>query len=469
MTRTPSPADEVQALCERLIEGTFTADDNQRLEALVLGDPEAKRVYVAYMHQHATLSWQAGALAEPPLGEIVTVAPRRRVARRIAYAAALPAMLLIGLLGARLFGAETARPIATLTASDGTRWQGGALPTHLGARLTPGRLRLAGGLATIAFDSGAVVVVQAPAELELVSAMECVLHAGSILARVPPPAVGFTVRSATAIVIDHGTEFGVTAGPEGKTRVEVLSGLVEARHAHSSEQLRLATGQTAVFAASGVGRASSAAGEPAAGHAPARTAPGDLVISSAMGGGRATYIQSVRHAGDPSPDDLLLVKNAVQEAWHRKAYVVFDVQALAGRRVADASLTLTLAPTGLGYAALVPDATFSVYGVPGDAAAWPRGEMEWQRAPGNGAGGGGVDVARVVRVGSFVVKRGSDSGAFTVAGPPLAAFLEAERRALAGFLIVRDTAESHGHGLVHGFAGNHHPTGAPPTLRVTAK
>jgi hypothetical protein len=34
------------------------------------------------------------------------------------------------------------------------------------------------------------------------------------------------------------------------------------------------------------------------------------------------------------------------------------------------------------------------------------------------------------------------------------------------FLVVRRTPETRRGGLVHGFAGNHHPTSAPPTLRI---
>src|SRR5206468_1679541 len=106
----------------------------------------------------------------------------------------------------------------------------------------------------------------------------------------------------------------------------------------------------------------------------------DLVISSALGRGRATYLQSERHPDQPAPDGILLVKNTDDPAWQRKAYVAFDLAALGRRSIAEASLTLTLVPTGLGYAAFVPDATFSVYGVDGDVADDAHGP-EWATAP----------------------------------------------------------------------------------------
>jgi hypothetical protein len=464
MDQSPNPTDELLALCERLIEGTLSAEEHARLERLVLGSAEARRLYVEYMHQHAALRWQGGALAGAPLADVVHA--RRPLARRVAYAAALPAMLLAGVLAARVLSGGGARAVATLAAAHGCRWEGGALPTAEGARLGAGRLRLAEGLATLAFDSGAAVTLEAPAELELVSARECVLHRGSIVARVPPPAIGFVVRSATAIVIDHGTEFGVKASDGGETRVEVLSGLVEARHARTSEDVRLHTGEAAVFQPSGLGARGPLAGALEPGALPSGGGASDLVISSALGRGGASYVQSRRHPDDRAPEGVLLVKNTADPEWQRKAYVAFDLAAVAQRPIHEASLALSAVPTGMGFAAFVADATFTVFGIADAPAGLDERTLQWEGAPGNAAGGADVDPARAVRVGSFVVPQGTASGGFGVSGPALVEFLNRARGGVATFLVVRDTPESRGHGLVHGFAGSHHPTAAPPTLRL---
>ena len=56
--------EELQVLCEAVIEGSATPEQLRRLEELVLADAEARRFYVEYLHQHGSLQWSA---AEPEL------------------------------------------------------------------------------------------------------------------------------------------------------------------------------------------------------------------------------------------------------------------------------------------------------------------------------------------------------------------------------------------------------------------
>ncbi|HEY7157825.1 MAG TPA: hypothetical protein VH575_27960, partial [Gemmataceae bacterium] len=50
---------ELQTLCEAAVEGRLTPEQRQRLEQLALADPQARRFYVEYLHQHACLQWSA--------------------------------------------------------------------------------------------------------------------------------------------------------------------------------------------------------------------------------------------------------------------------------------------------------------------------------------------------------------------------------------------------------------------------
>jgi hypothetical protein len=297
-----------------------------------------------------------------------------------------------------------------------------------------------------------------------------VLHRGALVARVPEPAKGFTVRSGSATLVDHGTEFGVTADGAGRTRVDVLEGLVEARHDRTGQSLRLVQGEGALLDAHGATRGAFAADPEPALHRPAAPAPaGDFVLTTATGRGRTAFVQG----GPPTPErrpgpGVLLVKNCAAEAWRRKAYLAFDTAALGGRPAADATLSIALVPTGYGHAAFVPDATFTVYGVADEALdAWSVEAVDWTNAPANRPGAAAVDDARAVRVGSFVVPQGVSSGVFSVGGPALADFLRRDRNGVVTFIVVRDTVETRASGLVHGFAGNHHPAAPPPTLRVS--
>jgi hypothetical protein len=89
-------------------------------------------------------------------------------------------------------------------------------------------IRLDQGLAEIEFERGARVILQGPAGLELVSATTARLLYGTLTARVPAQASGFTVLSPSGKVVDRGTEFGLSIADGGATSVRVFTGLVEA-------------------------------------------------------------------------------------------------------------------------------------------------------------------------------------------------------------------------------------------------
>jgi len=145
-----SPSDhlaELQALCEAAIEGRLTPEQRQRLEQLVFADPQARRFYVEYLHQHACLQWSAAepsAVSRPNEADVLSL---RRVAvrRRRVVAAALAAACLLLALGAWLVFRPGSGSVATLADGKACKWESGTLPTEAGARLGRGRLRLAGG------------------------------------------------------------------------------------------------------------------------------------------------------------------------------------------------------------------------------------------------------------------------------------------------------------------------------------
>lgn len=117
--------------------------------------------------------------------------------------------------------------VATLTATHNAKWAEGAFP--LGSRLRAGqKLQLAAGFAEITTNEGAVVLLEAPATFELLEQSNALqLHAGKLAATVPEQALGFTVHTPKARVIDYGTEFGVEVRTDGSTNTAVFTGEVE--------------------------------------------------------------------------------------------------------------------------------------------------------------------------------------------------------------------------------------------------
>jgi ferric-dicitrate binding protein FerR (iron transport regulator) len=489
MDPNPDRTDELAALCTAAVEGRLTDAERRRLERLVLDDPAARRWYVEYLHQHACLHWSA---AEPAFVAPAAVNPKSQTPNPkpqtpnrkrsvwglgfgVSRAAGVAAAVLVA-AGAWLALAPRGPgvTVATLARAQACKWDAGTLPTEAGARLGAGRLRLAEGLARIVFDNGAEVSLEGPADLEVVSPSRCVLHAGRLVARVPSHAVGFVVDTPTATLNDLGTSFGVNVSDDRTADVQVFEGRVDATHRASGRTEAMRSGKGLRFAADAVSAFDQLQERPPSAPRADGSVPPDarvVQLSTATGRGKDAYVQPVI-TPDHQSDILLLVKNTsatgANQQYYRKAYIGLDLAALAGRRVLDAQLTLTLAPTSMGFASEVPDATFSLYGLTDEALDdWDEAALRWQNAPANQPGGAALDPAKVVRLGSFVVEQGVTTGVRAVGGPALADFLNRDTNGLATFILVRDTRGSGRSDLVHGFANKRHPNLPPPTLKVT--
>jgi hypothetical protein len=268
MTRTH--LDELRALLDSLCEESITAEAVRRLEELVLTYPEDEAYYIQYMHLHAELIRHFAALpgtTEPSLRDRVeTLArtenpsqphrePKREqandkkaaalrfrlwVSRRVVVSAFCGAAVAAGLLLAvALWPRPSAAPthdspaeatdnsVAVLLRAPGAEWQDTGLPTRAGAPLPPGPLCLKSGLAHIQFYNGATLVVEGPAELQLLSSKAVFCGRGKLRVIVPPQAHGFTVGTPKLGLVDLGTEFGLQVDGGERTEVHVFQGKVE--------------------------------------------------------------------------------------------------------------------------------------------------------------------------------------------------------------------------------------------------
>jgi hypothetical protein len=275
----PSPElAELRGLLDALCEESITPEQVRRLEELVLAHPEAEALYVQYMSLYADLSRRFAALpaasgeslqAGPPPGPVpgqemaregqpASIRLRRWLPGRLPVVlAGLAAALLLVLalwLRPRRPAAPDDRPgeptdssVAVLLLAPGAEWEDTGLPTWTGAPLPPGRLRLRSGLAHIEFYSGATVILEGPAELELLSPRAASCLRGKLRATVPPQAQGFTIGTPKLDLVDRGTEFGVQVDAGGRTEVHVFQGkvdLYDAGHARdAAEHQELTTGQ----------------------------------------------------------------------------------------------------------------------------------------------------------------------------------------------------------------------------------
>ena len=139
-------------------------------------------------------------------------------------------------------------------------WLQGTRPPLNDPRLVVGqRLVLASGVVEITFGKGAVVVLEGPAEFEVVGTEKCALDFGRLVGRCPDEqSKGFTVKTPEADVEDLGTEFAVQVRRGGMAYVEVFEGNVSV--ADRIVPARFATIELGAKAAAIVDRSESDAG-----------------------------------------------------------------------------------------------------------------------------------------------------------------------------------------------------------------
>ena len=118
---------------------------------------------------------------------------------------------------------------ARVTAGVALEWEDPADSPAAGQPLRIGRHRLAIGIAEVTFGNGAVAVVEAPADFEVLGPDRAAVHSGQVVVRAEDIARGFVLDTAKTEIVDLGTEFGVKVNRSNATEVHVFEGSVIAR------------------------------------------------------------------------------------------------------------------------------------------------------------------------------------------------------------------------------------------------
>ncbi|MFK7790378.1 MAG: FecR domain-containing protein [Phycisphaeraceae bacterium] len=301
---------ELEVLLAVLADGTLSADQRARLNAILSDHPQAQQFYKQYIELHVMLEWEAGVAIEEASDDsavllellqaerqaesivvtqpelqtqpIVTKADRltwQEVGSATAYllnkpkvwgsfAGAIAAVLAVAVLLFVVFRPGTppvpianntiesvtpqqtpvapVAPVAVLTNTHDAQWV--QQPTE---NLYPGdRLTLTAGFAEITTAQGAIVILEAPATIELIEHNNALrLHAGKLVGICETESSkGFLVRTPHLDVTDLGTRFGVDATQADSTQVHVMQGeVLVARPGNSdvAEPKRLIAGQSA--------------------------------------------------------------------------------------------------------------------------------------------------------------------------------------------------------------------------------
>ena len=224
--------------------GEITDEDFCKLETALKESPDARRQFHLASRVDSRLKRLAEELDTDTEEQESKIVSPRHFARRVSLlnsglAAAI--VVLLGSIGWMWFSQPEV--IAEIKLSENAAWES-PLPTSPGSMLTAGPMKLTAGIATLRFQSGATMTLEAPAQIQLNTAMHARLETGAAVLEVPESAQGFILDTPDGRIIDHGTSFAVNIRP-GDSTVEVIEGEISVHHSTSGKQARLIDNQAA--------------------------------------------------------------------------------------------------------------------------------------------------------------------------------------------------------------------------------
>lgn len=253
--------ERVNLLTSLLLDGLASPEEESELNRLLGGDPETCERYLDLAEAHALLVQEhagedlaantAGILpfaTLPPLsGRPRAQWERKGRWRLLAAAAAIALLANAYVLWNRGGPATSEEPsqdtgVAVLSRVVDPVWAEGEAVPAVGSSIGTGTLSLRSGLVQVEFFSGATLIVEGPAELELESAWRVVCRSGRLRAFVPEPAQGFTIAAPDYEAVDLGTEFALSVSSNGLSEVHVLDGEVRLDSADGRELRHLGAG-----------------------------------------------------------------------------------------------------------------------------------------------------------------------------------------------------------------------------------
>ena len=138
----------------------------------------------------------------------------------VPYGLAIAASLILSIgIFAVYFKTKTPNFVATLTENENAAWES-SLPTTAGSKLIPGTMNLKAGVATITFDSGAEITMEAPCKIDIQDPMRAKLYQGNVIVKAPESAKGFIWKRLTDMQSTMGQVLGFL--PTGRVKKLLL-------------------------------------------------------------------------------------------------------------------------------------------------------------------------------------------------------------------------------------------------------
>lgn len=241
---------ELTDLCNALADDRLDSTHRARLNEVLATSDEARRFYVRFAAMNASLCDYAGEAQTdapaPPKPKLI----RHPMAWWIGIGAVAASIALIFSLREKTDDAPPS--VAWLTGAKDARWSEVSGPQPGDALERGRRLELASGLAEVTFDSGARVVLEGPASLDVESAWAASLNSGTLTASTPNEAAGFRVANPAVAVTALGGDVRISTDRSGGAEVVALDGAAEAAAPGRAEKHLLKSKQARRFAGGSV-------------------------------------------------------------------------------------------------------------------------------------------------------------------------------------------------------------------------
>ncbi|MEO0793837.1 MAG: LamG-like jellyroll fold domain-containing protein [Verrucomicrobiota bacterium] len=246
---SPSEELEVSQLCEALLDDSISAGDRSRLESILQRDKEARKVYVRYSSLRSSLRHYASetlsATDEPEANHSQKLI--RVTTTQLKWAASIAIAFLLGFIAHHQFSRppepaivaesteeSTYEGMAVLINKHDVVWSDGQPNYKSGDPIPAGHFKIDSGVAQLEFYSGATVVLEGDADLEIIADDKAYCHVGRASVSVSPNAKGFSIETKDAVFIDRGAEFGIAAIPGKPSEIHVFAGEIEVLNTEQS-------------------------------------------------------------------------------------------------------------------------------------------------------------------------------------------------------------------------------------------
>lgn len=162
--------------------------------------------------------------------------------RWLPHAAAALVALTAGVL---IWHSRASHVYARVAQQTSAVWENRAY--RVGDEVRTRELILREGYAELSLSPGVRLILEAPLRMTIISPKRVLLQSGSLVAKVPKQATGFTVITPSSEVVDLGTEFGVAVDRRGASEVCVLKGEVKARGSDTQDFVKMVKDEACAF------------------------------------------------------------------------------------------------------------------------------------------------------------------------------------------------------------------------------